>query len=67
VVVTTSDHTIPERRQRRLAACIDGATMHAPPGGHASIALGAEAWVPVFLGAVADVVERTGGETSVAV
>ncbi len=67
VVVTTSDHTIPERRQRRLAACIEGATVHEAPGGHASIVLGADAWVPVFLEAVADVVGRTTGETSVAV
>jgi len=67
VVVTTSDHTIPERRQRRLAACIDGATVHEAPGGHASIVLGATTWLPVFLEAVADVVERGHDATTVAV
>jgi len=68
VVVTASDHTIPERRQRRLAAAIEGATVHEAPGGHASIVLGASTWVPIFVEAVADVVGRvTPGETSVAV
>jgi 3-oxoadipate enol-lactonase len=67
VVVTTSDHTIPERRQRRLASAIDGATVHEAPGGHASIVLGASTWVPVFLEAVADVVGRTRDEESLAV
>jgi 3-oxoadipate enol-lactonase len=67
VVVTASDHTIPERRQRRLAAAIEGATVYDAPGGHASIVLRAATWVPIFLEAVADVVERGGDETSVAV
>jgi 3-oxoadipate enol-lactonase len=67
VVVTTSDHTIPERRQRRLAAAIDGATVHEAPGGHASIVLRASTWLPVFLEAVADVVDRTQDEESLAV
>jgi 3-oxoadipate enol-lactonase len=67
VVVTASDHTIPERRQRRLAASIEGATVHEAPGGHASIVLGATTWVPVFLTAVADVVERGEKTTDVAV
>lgn len=67
VVVTTSDHTIPERRQRRLAASIEGATVHEAPGGHASIVLGVTAWLPVFLGAVADVVERNDAKTDAAV
>jgi pimeloyl-ACP methyl ester carboxylesterase len=67
VVVTTADHTIPERRQRRLAACIDGATVHEAPGGHASIVLGATTWLPVFLEAVADVVARLDDEPGVAV
>lgn len=58
VVVTAADHTIPQRRQRRLAAAIDGATVHVAPGGHASIVLGSATWVPVFLAAVADVVDR---------
>jgi pimeloyl-ACP methyl ester carboxylesterase len=67
VVVTMSDHTIPERRQRRLAAAIEGATVHEAPGGHASIVLGAASWVPVFLGAVDDVVERSVAESRLAV
>jgi pimeloyl-ACP methyl ester carboxylesterase len=67
VVVTTSDHTIPERRQRRLAAAIAGATVHEAPGGHASIVLGAATWVPVFQGAVTDVVERCVAESRLAV
>lgn len=60
VVVTASDHTIPERRQRRLAACIDGATCYTAPGGHASIVLGASRWLPVFQEALADVTARAG-------
>lgn len=67
VVVTTSDRTIPERRQRRLAAAIEGATVHEAPGGHASIVLGAATWVPVFLGAVTDVVDRSVAESRIAV
>jgi 3-oxoadipate enol-lactonase len=67
VVVTASDHTIPERRQRRLAAAIEGATVHEAPGGHASIVLGSSTWVPVFLQAVADVVARTQERRGVAV
>jgi pimeloyl-ACP methyl ester carboxylesterase len=67
VVVTESDHTIPERRQRRLAACIKGATVHEAPGGHASIVLGATTWLPVFLEAVADVVGRLDNEPGLAV
>jgi 3-oxoadipate enol-lactonase len=67
VVVTTSDHTIPERRQRLLAAAIDGATVHTAPGGHASIVLGCATWVPVFLEAVGDVAGRLDGVSSVGV
>jgi 3-oxoadipate enol-lactonase len=67
VVVTVADHTIPERRQRRLAACIEGARVHEAPGGHASIVLGSATWLPVFLEAVADVVGRLDDEPSVAV
>ena len=58
VVVTASDHTIPERRQRRLAACINGATVHEAPGGHASIVLGSGSWLPVFRQALAEVTRR---------
>ena len=48
VVVTERPHD-PERRQRRLAAAIKGATVYEAPGGHASIVLGATTWLPVFL------------------
>jgi 3-oxoadipate enol-lactonase len=58
VVVTARDHTIPERRQRRLASCIEGAEVFTAPGGHASLFLDAANWVPVFLEAVDDVVAR---------
>jgi 3-oxoadipate enol-lactonase len=58
VVVTARDHTIPERRQRRLAACIEGAEVFTAPGGHASLFLDAANWVPVFLAAVDDVAAR---------
>jgi 3-oxoadipate enol-lactonase len=64
VVVTERDHAIPARRQRRLAACIDGATVHTAPGGHASIFLDADRWVPVFLEAVADVTRRVAASPS---
>jgi 3-oxoadipate enol-lactonase len=58
VVVTAKDRTIPERRQRRLAASIDGAQVWTAPGGHASIFLDAGNWVPVFVEAVDAVVDR---------
>ena len=67
VVVTASDHTIPERRQRRLAASIEGASVHVAPGGHSSIVLGAATWLPVFREAVAEVVERAREQSDVAV
>ena len=41
--------------------------MHDAPGGHASIVLGATTWLPVFLEAVADVVDRLDHESGVAV
>ena len=58
VVVTERDHAIPARRQRRLAAAIRDARIFTAPGGHASIFLDAERWVPVFLAAVRDVTDR---------
>jgi 3-oxoadipate enol-lactonase len=58
VVVTGRDKAIPTRRQRRLAAAIPDATTYDAPGGHASIVLGHEHWLPVFLEAVADVTRR---------
>ena len=58
VVVTAKDKVIPMRRQRRLAAQIDGVHVFTARGGHASIVLDARHWVPVFLDAVASVTER---------
>ncbi|HZJ07764.1 MAG TPA: alpha/beta fold hydrolase [Nocardioidaceae bacterium] len=67
VVVTERDHTIPERRQRGLAAAIDGAQVRTAPGGHASLFLDAAKWVPVFLDAVKSVTERLEPSSEVAV
>jgi 3-oxoadipate enol-lactonase len=58
VVVTEKDHTIPQRRQRKLAATIEGASLYTAPGGHASIVLGSRAWLPVFRQALAEVTRR---------
>lgn len=58
VVVTAKDHTIPERRQRRLAAEIPGAEVFTAPGGHASLFMDAGRWIPVFLEAVESVTGR---------
>jgi 3-oxoadipate enol-lactonase len=61
VVVTERDTAIPARRQRRLVASIPGAREYVAPGGHASIVLDHERWLPVFLEAVADVTGRKPG------
>jgi len=58
VVVTERDHTIPRRRQRKLATSIEGASLYTAPGGHASIVLRAGSWQPVFREALADVTRR---------
>lgn len=58
VVVTARDHTIPARRQRRLADTIPDATTFEAPGGHASLFLDASRWIPVFLEALDDVTAR---------
>jgi hypothetical protein len=58
VLVTERDHTIPQRRQRKLAASIEGASLYTAPGGHASIVLRAGSWIPVFREALADVSRR---------
>jgi 3-oxoadipate enol-lactonase len=58
VVVTEKDHTIPQRRQRKLAASIEGASLYTAPGGHASIVLGSGSWLPVFRQALAEVTRR---------
>jgi pimeloyl-ACP methyl ester carboxylesterase len=58
VVVTQRDHTIPQRRQRKLASAIEQASLHVAPGGHASIVLGARTWLPVFREALGEVTRR---------
>jgi 3-oxoadipate enol-lactonase len=58
VVVTEKDHTIPHRRQRRLAASITGASLYTTPNGHASIVMRSSTWLPVFRRALADVTRR---------
>jgi pimeloyl-ACP methyl ester carboxylesterase len=55
VVATTKDHTIPARRQLRLAAAIPGARVFEFAGGHASLVLRATTWVPVLEQALAEV------------
>lgn len=59
VVVTARDHAIATARQRAMAAAIPGATVHDAPGGHASVVFDVQRWRPVFLAAVAEVVERS--------
>lgn len=62
VVVTTKDRVIPSRRQRRLASAIKGARVFAAAGGHSAIVLGATNWVPTFVEAAADVIDRVESE-----
>jgi 3-oxoadipate enol-lactonase len=59
VVVTTRDHTIPARRQQRLAACIPDAAVFEVDGGHASIVLRADRFAPAVVAAVDSVVTRS--------
>jgi 3-oxoadipate enol-lactonase len=58
VVATTKDHTIPVRRQYRLAAAIEGATVHEVHAGHASMVLKADAFVPALVEACGSVADR---------
>jgi pimeloyl-ACP methyl ester carboxylesterase len=53
VIVTTQDRTVPARRQRGLAAAIDGAVATEVEGPHDSIVTRADAYVPVLGRAVA--------------
>ncbi|WP_051485765.1 alpha/beta fold hydrolase [Nocardioides sp. J54] len=62
VVVTARDRAISPSRQRAMAAAIPGAVVHEAPGGHASVVFDVERWRPVFLRAVAEVVERAGDQ-----
>jgi pimeloyl-ACP methyl ester carboxylesterase len=58
VVATSKDHTIPVRRQHRLAAAIPGASVHEVSGGHAAMVLKAEAFVPALVEACGSVADR---------
>lgn len=65
VVVTARDRAIPPVRQQRLAAAIPGAVVFTAPGGHGSIVLDAQRWVPIFVDAVDTVVEAAGPRPAV--
>jgi pimeloyl-ACP methyl ester carboxylesterase len=67
VVVTEKDLAIPARRQLRLAEAIRDARVFRSPGGHASLFLDADRWLPIFLEAVDDVVRRIPQQRDVAV
>ncbi len=60
VVATAKDHTIPVRRQHRLAAAIPGATVHEVLAGHAALVLKAEVFVPALVEACGSVADRIG-------
>lgn len=52
VVVTDKDKVIGAERQLEMAAVIPGAVAFHAPGGHASVVLDAERWLPVFVEAL---------------
>jgi pimeloyl-ACP methyl ester carboxylesterase len=58
VVVTAKDKAVPVRRQRILAASIDGAEAFTAPGGHGSIVLDATNWTPILDDALSSVRDR---------
>ena len=58
VVVTTKDHTIPVRRQRRLAEAIPEAEVVEVDGGHGALVLQADRFGPAVAAAAAAVVAR---------
>jgi len=58
VLVTQRDGAIPAERQRALAASIPGAIVLEAPGGHASLFLDHQRWLPLFLDAAASVTDR---------
>ena len=64
VVATTKDHTIPVRRQYRMAEQIPGATVHEVAAGHGSMVLKAELFVPALVEAVGSVRDRTRGQVA---
>jgi len=58
VLVTELDTVVPPRRQRALAAAIDGAVTYPVAGDHGVCALEPDAFVPVLLRACTDVTSR---------
>lgn len=60
VVVTEHDLVVPPVRQRKLAAAIEGATVHPVAGGHDVVATAPDLFVPALLDATADVALRIG-------
>jgi pimeloyl-ACP methyl ester carboxylesterase len=64
VVATTKDHTIPVRRQYRMAEQIPGATVHEVAAGHGSMVLKADLFVPALVEAVGSVRDRTRSEVA---
>jgi len=58
VLVTELDTVVPPRRQRAMAAAIDGAVTYPVAGDHGVCALEPEAFVPVLERACADVTSR---------
>lgn len=63
VVVTAKDKAVPAARQRAMAASIESAQVYEAPGGHASIAMDAERWAPVFLDAIRETTARAFGSS----
>ena len=59
VIVNTKDRAIPTRRQRRLAECIPGATVHEVEGGHSSLVLRGSTFVSAVDEACTSVVQRS--------
>ncbi|HSV41306.1 MAG TPA: alpha/beta hydrolase [Nocardioidaceae bacterium] len=59
VVVTAHDRVISPSRQEQVAALVPGATVHVVEGGHASVVLQADKFVPVFVEACLTTAQRT--------
>jgi len=57
-VITTRDRTVPTRRQRSLAAAIDGARVHEVSGPHNSAVTRPDEWVPALRRALDELVDR---------
>ncbi len=58
VVITTRDHTVPARNQRKLPAAIPDATTFEVVGPHDSIVTHTDTYVPVLVDAITSVTDR---------